>query len=153
MRLYTIFFLLLSTLLFSQRTKFKEKIDSVAYDNSLSTSNAKADKYKNALFYTQKAIIYSKTNNALEYQLIQTFNLGKLYYDVKKNDDAIEAFQSSILLSASLKQSHVQATTFYYLGMCFIKKRDFEKAKITFNKAQALFDILEISSSNDLLSL
>ena len=125
MRFFTLFFFLLSTLSFSQRSNSKQKIDSVSYYNFLSNSNVKANKYKNALYYTQKAIIYSKTYNRIEDQSIQTFNLGKLYYDVKKYDDAIEAFNSSISITTSLQQSSIQASTFYYLGMCYMKKKNF----------------------------
>ena len=121
MRFFTLFFFLLSTFLYSQRVRFNEKIDSVSYYNSLSNSNVKANNYKNALYYTQKAIIYSKANSDLEAQSLQTFNLGKLYFDLKKFDDAIEAFNSSISLSTSLEQSPIQAATFYYLGMCYMK--------------------------------
>lgn len=153
MRFFTLFFFLLSTLSFSQRNNSKQKIDSVSYYNFLSNSNVKANKYKNALYYTQKAIIYSKTYNRLEDQSIQTFNLGKLYYDVKKYDDAIEAFNSSISLSTSLEQSSIQASTFYHLGMCYMKKKNFAKAKICFDKAQSLYDALKITTSNDLLNL
>ena len=153
MRFFTLLFFLLSTLLFSQRNNSNEKIDSVAYYNFLSNSNVKANKYKNALYYTQKAIIYSKTYNHLEDQSIQTFNLGKLYYDVKKYDDAIEAFNSSISITTSLQQSSIQASTFYYLGMCYMKKKNFSKAKICFDKAQSLYDALKITTSNDLLNL
>lgn len=153
MRFFTLFFFLLSTLLFSQRNNSKQKIDSVSYYNFLSNSNVKVNKYKNALYYTQKAIIYSKTYNDIEDQSIQTFNLGKLYYDVKKIDDAIEAFNSSISLSTSLEQSSIQASTFYYLGMCYMKKKNFSKAKICFDKAQSLYDALLITNSNDLLNL
>ena len=153
MRFFTLLFFLLSTLLFSQRNNSNEKIDSVAYYNFLSNSNVKANKYKNALYYTQKAIIYSKSNSDLEAQSIQTFNLGKLYYDVKKYDDAIEAFNSSISITTSLQQSSIQASTFYYLGMCYMKKKNFSKAKICFDKAQSLYDALKITTSNDLLNL
>ncbi len=153
MRFYILFFFLFSTLLFSQGVRFNEKIDSVSYYNSLSNSNVKANNYKNALSYTQKAIIYSKTNSDLEAQSLQTFNLGKLYYDLKKFDDAIEAFNSSISLSTSLEQSPLQAATFYYLGMCYMKIEIFSKAKICFDKAQSLYNTLQITTSNDRLNL
>lgn len=139
--------------MYSQRVRFNEKIDSVSYYNFLSNSNVKANNYKNALFYSQKAIIYSKTNSNLKAQSIQIFNLGKLYYDLKKIDDAIEAFNSSISLSASLKQSPIQADTFYYLGMCYMKKENLSKAKICFDKAQSLYNTLQISNNTDLLNL
>lgn len=153
MRFFTLFFVFVSTLLFSQKNNFTEKIDSVSYYGNLSDSNVKANKYKNALYFTRKAINYSKVNNKLDALSSQTFNLGKLYYDVKKYEDAIEAFNMSISLSASLQPSPVQASTFYYLGMSYMKKGDFSKAKISFDKAQTLYETLGITNTADLLNL
>ena len=84
MKYFLLFFILISTFSFSQKKKSVEKIDSVAYYSNLRDSNVKVNKYKDALLYTQKAIIYSKKNNLIESQATQTFFLGKLYYDVNK---------------------------------------------------------------------
>lgn len=153
MRFFSLFFILFSTLLFSQKNNSVEKIDSVAYYSKLANSNVRENKYRNALYYTQKAINFSKANNKTEAQANQTYSLGKLYYDVKKYDDAIKAFDKSISLSKTLEPSSVQATTYYYLGMCYMKKKDFSNAKISFAKAQSLFDSLEITNTADLLNL
>ena len=130
-----------------------EKIDSVAFYNKLANSSVSKNQYKNALFYTQKAINFSKENNKTIDQVIQTFKLGKLYYDVKKYDDAIKAFDKSISLSKTLQPSSLQASTHYYLGMCHMKKRDFLNAKISFDKAKSLNDSLEITNTVDLINL
>lgn len=153
MRFFTLFFVFISTLLFSQKNNFDEKIDSVSHYSNLSDSNVKENKYKNALYYTRKAINYSKVNNRPEDQSFQTFLLGKLYYDVKKYDDAIEYFDRSILLAKSLQPSSSQASTFYYLGISYMKKGDFSKAKISFDKAQSLYNTLGITNTADLLNL
>ena len=153
MKSFIFFFILISTFSYSQKTKSIEKIDSVAYYSNLSDVNVKANKYKDALIYTQKAIHYSIKNNDSETQAKLTFNLGKLYYDVKKYDDAINAFNKSISLSKFLEPNSTQANTYYYLGMCYIKKREFDNATINFNKAEALYDPLKYTEAKDLINL
>ncbi|HSN47133.1 MAG TPA: ATP-binding protein [Flavobacterium sp.] len=130
-----------------------KKTDSVAFYNELSNSSVSENKYRNALYYTQKAINFSKENNKTADHVIQTFNLGKLYYDVKKYDDAIKAFDKSISLSKTLEPSSLQASTRYFLGLCYIKKEDFLNAKISIDKARSLYDSLEITNTVDLLNL
>ena len=153
MRFFTLFFIFVSALLFSQKNNLTEKMDSVSYYSNLSNTNIGENKYKNALYYTRKAINYSKVNNKIEEQSEQTFNLGKLYYDVKKYDDAIEALNKSMSLSKSLQPSSIQASTFYYLGMCYMKKEAISKAKICFDKSQSLYDTLQITNTADLINL
>lgn len=153
MRFLTLFIFLFGTLSFSQKNNLVEKIDSVAYYSKLANSSVSENKYRNALYYTQKAINFSKANHKKEAHANQTYSLGKLYYDVKKYDDAIKAFLKSISLSKTLKPSSIQATTYYYLGLCYMKKEDFSNAKISFDKAQTSYDSLEIKTTADLLNL
>jgi tetratricopeptide (TPR) repeat protein len=153
MKSFLLFFFLISTFSFSQKKKSFEEIDSVAYYSNLRNSNVKANKYKDALLYTQKAIHYSKVNAKTEAQASETYSLGKLYYDVKKYDDAIKSFNNSISLFKNLAPSSVQAATYYYLGMCYMQKSSFDNAKICFDKAQSLYDILEITYTADLINL
>ncbi|WP_395050789.1 ATP-binding protein [Flavobacterium sp.] len=153
MKSLLLFFVLVTTFSYSQKKSTIEEIDSVAYYSHLRNANVKANKYKDALLYTQKAILYSKVTNKTEAQASETSNLGKLYYDVKKYDDAIKAFNKSILLSKSLESTIVQASTYYYLGMCYMQKRSFDNAEICFDKAQSLYDILEITDTADLINL
>ena len=153
MRFLTLFFILVSTLSFSQKNNFAEKIDSVAYYGNLANSNISTNKYQNALYYTKKAINFSKVNNKTEDQANQAFRLGKLYYDVKKYDDATTTFNKNIPFFQSLEPSPTQAYTFYYLGMCYMQKAAFSNAKDCFHKAQSLFDTLKITNTADLLNL
>lgn len=153
MRLFTLFFILISSLLFSQKYNLTGKIDSVAYYSNLRDSSVKENKYKDALLYTQKAINYSKINNKPEAQASQTFSLGKLYYDVKKYDDAIKAFHKSISLSKGIKPNSIQASTYYYFGMCYMQKRSFGNAEICFDKAQSLYNTLKNTDTADLIDL
>jgi signal transduction histidine kinase/CheY-like chemotaxis protein len=153
MRIFSLLFIFVSYLSFSQKNNTTEKADSVTYYSNLANSNVSENKYRNALYYTQKAINFSKTNHKTETQSVQTFNLGKLYFDVKKYDEAIESFNKSISLSNILNPSLEQAKSYYFLGLCYLKKKDYSKAKASIDKAQSLYDNLKISNTADLLNL
>jgi signal transduction histidine kinase/CheY-like chemotaxis protein len=153
MKVILLFFLLISTFSYSQKSKSNGEIDSVAYYNNLSDSHVKANKYKDALNYTQKAIHYSIEINDSESQAIQTSKLGKLYYDVKKYDDAIKAFNKSLSLSKFFDSNATQAITHYYLGMCFMQKKEFNRAGINFYKAESIYNSLKITEASDLIKL
>ncbi len=147
------FFLLVSTFSFSQKKKPVEKIDSIAYYNNLRDVNVKANKYKDALHYTQKAIQYSKINHNTDALINENFSLGKLYYDVKKYDDALKYFNNSLTLSKTNTPNSLQATAYYYLGMCFMQKRSYTNAKYNFDQAESLYNTLEIIDHADLINL
>ncbi|WP_281298600.1 tetratricopeptide repeat-containing hybrid sensor histidine kinase/response regulator [Flavobacterium limnophilum] len=153
MKFYILFFILVSCLTFSQKNNTIEEVDSVSYYSNLANSNVSENKYRNALYYTQKAINYSKANQKTEAHSNQNFRLGKLYFEVKKYDDAIKAFNKSISLSNVLQPSSESAYSYYHLGLCYLKKKDFSKAKISFDKAQLLFDNLKITNTVDLINL
>ena len=145
--------LLVCSLVYSQKKTTFEKVDSIHYYNNLRDSNIKANKYKAALFYTQKAINYSEENDQIEAEADETFSLGKIYYNVKKYDDALKHFNSSISIYKNLKTSSTYASAYYYLGMCYMKKGSFSNAKICFDHAQSLYDALENTDSTDLINL
>lgn len=153
MKFLTAFFIFFSSLSFFQKSNATGKVDSVAYYGNLANSNKIENKYRNALYYTQKAINYSKEKHKIEDQAIQNFNLGKLYFDVKKYDEAINAFNKSIALSNVLKPSPKQAYSHYYIGICLIQEKEYSKAKISIDRAKSLFKTLKITNADDLLNL
>ena len=153
MKFLNLFFILISSVLFSQKNNLTEKIDSIAIYSKLAKTNASENKYRNALYYTRKAIVYAKVNNNTEARASQNFNLGKLYYDVKKYDEAIIAFNKSISFSNILHTTTEQANTFYYLGLCYVKIKDYSNAKKSFDKAQSLYNNLKLTNTTDLINL
>jgi len=153
MKQFLVILFLVSSLLYSQKKNSIEKIDSVSYYSNLRDSSIKKNKYKDALIYTQKSIIYSKVNTKKDTQASETFNLGKLYYDVKKYDDALKAFDKSIYLYENLDSSPIQASAYYYQGLCYIQKRKYDQAYYSFDKAQSLYDSLKITDVVDLINL
>ena len=153
MKLLNFFFIISSCVLFSQENKLPQKTDSITFYSDFAKSNANQNKYRNALYYTQKAIRFAKENNRIKALASQNFFLGKLYYDVKKYDEAINAFARSKMFVATTKPTSQQAFTYYLTGMCYIQKKDFANAKFNFDKAQFLYDALEITTTSDLINL
>lgn len=153
MKFFTLFFILVGLLSFSQQNNTTEKMDSVPYYGNLANSNVSENKYRNALYYTQKAIHFSTINHKTEAHSKQTFRLGKLYFDVKKYDEATSNFKKSISLSKNLAPSSELASSYYHLGLCYMKKKDFSSAKTNFNKAESLYQILKITNTVDLVNL
>lgn len=150
MKYLFIFIFFLNSFLYSQT---HEKTDSISYYSNLSSSNILNNKYKNALFYTQKAINYSKAIRNTEAQANQIYNLGKIYFDLKKYNDAIETFHKSITLYKDLKPTTTSAYSYYYLGVCYMEKSNFADAKICFDQTQSIFDELKITDTAEILTL
>src|SRR3970040_2045345 len=142
MKHFFVFIFFCNSFLYSQTN---EKIDSLTYYSNLSNSNIKTDKYKKALFYTQKAINYSLETRNIEGQADQSYRLGKIYFDLKKYNDAIKTFQKSIEFYKKLEPSSNYAYCNYYLGLSYIEKRNFNAAEICFNNAKSIFDKLRSS--------
>lgn len=150
MKHYIFFIVFFSSFLYSQT---KEKTDSIMYYSRLSNSHIKANKYKDALYFTQKAINYSKVNQKKESEALQTYHLGKIYFDLKKYDQAIKTFYKCVQLYKILPPSATYASTYYYLGICNKKIKDFNAAEIYFNKAQSINQSLNITDKRELILL
>jgi tetratricopeptide (TPR) repeat protein len=83
-------------ILYSQN---KESTDSISYYTNLANVSVKENKYKDVLYFTQKAINYCDNNGKTEDQAIQTYNLGKIYYDLNRYTDARKVLQKVLLCS------------------------------------------------------
>lgn len=147
---YLFIFIFFTSLLHSQKI---EKTDSISYYDNLSNYNIKINRYKDALFFIQKAITFCEANRKTEDQANQTFNLGKIYYDLAKYNDGIESFSESITLYETLPPSSRYAQTYYYLGVSHIKKENYTSAEICLNKAQSIFKELNIADFDEALKL
>ncbi|MEZ7497198.1 ATP-binding protein [Flavobacterium sp. Arc3] len=150
MRYLLVFMFFINSLLYSQT---KESTDSISYYTNQANSSIKEDKYKEALLYTQKAIDYCEKNNEIESQAIQTYNLGKIYYDLHKYNDANDIFKESISLFQSLPTSAEAAKSYYYLSLSYIEKKNYKAAETALNKALSIYKQLNIDTYDDLLNL
>jgi tetratricopeptide (TPR) repeat protein len=81
-----------------------------------------------------RTLFYSESNycdnNKTEDQAIQTYNLGKIYYDLNRYTDARESFET---LFQSLTPTVQSANTYYYLSLPIVKKNT--KLEISLNKS------------------
>lgn len=151
MKQYLLLLFLFQTVLYPQ----KRTVDSISYYSNLIKKNEKKNNYKDVLFYSQKSINYCKKNNKIEAEAIQNFNLGKIYFDLKLNNDAIEVFTNGINLfnTVSKKPNSKVADVYYYLSLLYIEKKNFNLAEISINKSEEILKKLNDYKHFDLISL
>jgi tetratricopeptide (TPR) repeat protein len=152
MRYFLLFIILISSLSFSQ-IKNSEKNDSVTYYLDLVKFNKRSDNYRNCLEYSQKALDYAnKTNN--QKAIADSYsNLGNIYLELKKIDDAIDVYIKSIAVYATLPISSEQAFTHYSIGICYMEKNNFAMADKNFITAGTFYEKMKISSASEMLNL
>ncbi len=145
-------FVLFPLCIFSQRNTVK-KIDSVSYYNELVKFHKKNNAFKECFYYSQKAVNFATVSNDKLQLAISYSNLGSLYYELNKSDDAIDKYLKSIAYYSTLPLSANQAFTFYNLGLCYMKKNNFSMAKTNFDKARSIYQTIKIPSAIELLNL
>jgi signal transduction histidine kinase len=152
MKHFLLFMFFFHSLLYSQ---IENKVDSVTYYSKLANENIKNNNYKKALSYTQKAINYCKKNKNIESQAVQTYNLGKIYFDLNLHNDAIELFGKSIVLfnSISKKPNNSVAKAYYYMSLCFVEKKNYILAESSILKTEEIQKKLKIKDQADLIRL
>jgi signal transduction histidine kinase/BarA-like signal transduction histidine kinase len=152
MKYFLILFFLIQTQLYPQK---KAPIDSVAYYSKLVADNEKKNNYKDVLLYTQKSINFCRKNHKTEVQADQTFKLGKIYFDLKLQNDAIEVFSKSIAIfnSISKKPTKEKALAYYYLGLTYIEKKKYTLAEASILNAEEIQRNLNITEYTDQINL
>jgi signal transduction histidine kinase/CheY-like chemotaxis protein len=150
MKYFLVYLFLFTSALFAQK---KESIDSTLYYSNLANTNIVVNKYKNAIYYTQKAINYSEANTNLYQQALQTFSLGKIYYKLKKNNDAIQFITESITVFENIPLCESYATAYYYLGLCQIQDANYSAAEISLNKSKSIRKELKLPDTDELINL
>jgi signal transduction histidine kinase/BarA-like signal transduction histidine kinase len=152
MKYYLLLFFLFQTLLYPQR---KAPIDSIAYYSKLAAENVKKNNYKDVLKYSQKSIDYCRKTNKTEAEAKQTFELGKIYYNLKLQNDAIEIFNKSIMLFNSLSKKPTKETVaaYYYLGLTYIEKKKYTLAETCILKAEEIRKKLNIQEYRNRINL
>lgn len=150
MKFFFVYLLFFNTLLYSQN---REKTDSTAYYISLNYPAVNDNNYKEALLLIQKAILIAETNDNTKEQASQNYNLGKLYYDLKKYDDAIESLLTSTALYDRIKPSSKAVAANYTLGLCYMSKDNYDKATSYFDKAESIHTQLNLNDSGQLFNL
>lgn len=138
-------FICMPIVLFGQ--KRSTKVDSTAYFIQLANFNKKTNNYKASLAFSQKAYNYAKATKNIKGQGNSLFSLGSTYFDLKKMNDAIETFTKSAEAFSQLPPTTDYALCYYNIGLCYMNLEEFTKAEVNFDKAQSIYDILKIDTS------
>ena len=139
-------FIFISTMSFGQKKSVK-KIDSTSYYIQLANFNKKTNNYKSSLAYSQMAYNYAKLNNDTKGKANALFFLGTTYFELKKTNDALETFLKSADLFSQLPPSTDYALSYYYIGLCYMNLAEFSKAENNFDKAQSIYKVLKIDTT------
>ena len=131
----------------------REAGDSVSYYQALSKHNLQDNNYRNALFFTQKAIQFAKKNNNNKEQALQEFNLGLILYDLNKYDDALISFLKSATLNNINISNNATASNYYHIGRCYMAKENYDEALLYFTKAENIFKQLNLASKSQEVKL
>lgn len=153
MRIYLLIFVLFNTLTFSQNKNTAAEIDSVKYYLELTLFNEKDNNYKNALYFTQKAIDFSHVQKNTLDEAKSYASMGHIYFELNKYDDAIENFKKSSFLYNQLPPSNEQAYNYYQLGMCFMEIGNDDKAEVYFDIAKSIYIDIKLPDAIELLNL
>ncbi|GAB3719347.1 ATP-binding protein [Flavobacterium koreense] len=152
MRYIFVLFFLLPIISFSQ-IKNSEKIDSTDYYIDLVKFNQKKNNYRNCLIYSQKALDFANKSNNQKSIADSYSNLGIVYLELKKIDDAIDVLVKSIAIYATLPLSSQQALAHYSIGVCYLEKNNLAMAEKNFNTAGGIYEKIKIPSAIEMLNL
>lgn len=152
MKHFTLFLILLSQLLFSQK-KTSIKADSVSYYLDLVKFNKQENNYKNCLKFSQKALNYALKANNQKAIADSYSNLGIVLLELKKYDDAIDVLIKSVAIYSTLSFSSEQAFTHYTLGVCYLQTGNFSMAENNFNTAEVVYKKIKMPSAIEMLNL
>lgn len=152
MKYFLLFIVFFHSLLYSQ---IENKADSVNYYSILASENIKNNNYKKALSFTQKSIEYCRKTKNIQAEAIETFNLGKIYFDLNLHNDAIELLGKSIVLfnKISKKPNSIVAKAYYYISLSCVEKKNYILAESSILKTEEIQKKLKIKDKADLIKL
>lgn len=153
---FVIFFLLVTFSSYSQSV-YKEvaKInDSTDYYLEIGLFNKEDKKsYKKAIEFTEKAIEYAKSKGLNDKLANSYLQLGNIYYDLEKNNLAIDYFIRAVNAFDTKEPKTNLALSYYGLGKCYLKKDNIKVAEIYFEKAAYLYEKLNFFEAIELINL
>ena len=117
---FWILLLVSSTMLSASTTQI---IDSISIYHNLSQYNFKIHNYEKALYFANKSLKYSQTTKNIEAQIERNFVLGKLYFDLKKYNEAQNYFEQSFQLNTKNPADFNKFKAIYFVGYCAIEKK------------------------------
>ena len=152
-----LFIILLSiylNLAFSQNEKkVEQKIDSGYFYIETANFNKNSKVFDKALENANKSIIYSQKNKNNFGIANGYFTLAGIYIDLKKYDDAIEKLIRAVSILNSISPTSKLALSYYNLGVCYLQKNNFERAESYFEKANSVYDVIDLSNAKQMINL
>jgi tetratricopeptide (TPR) repeat protein len=103
--------------------KIKRVQTAFPYYTNLANASVKENKYKTLLYFTQKAINYCDNNGKTEDKALQTYNLGKIYYDLNRYTDARESFYRKYFFVPKFTTYSSICQHVYYLSFPIVKNK------------------------------
>ena len=129
------------------------EIDSVKYYLDLSVFNEKDNNFKNALYYSQRAIDYANLHKNTLDEAKSYASMGHIYFELNKYNDAIENLSKSGFLYNQLEPSSAKAYNYYQLGMCYMEVENYAKAEKYFENAKSIYISIKLPDAIELLNL
>lgn len=109
--------------------------------NNIGLAYLKLNLRDSALFFLEKGLIYSRSNNNLESEMRIQNNLGLLFMENGDYPLAVRYFRQSIQLSKEIVNPYQEANGLLNLAQVFIKQRLFDSAFIYLNQAEPIINI------------
>ena len=145
-----VYLLFSQTILFSQNP---EIIDSLAFYSNSNFPLVVNNKYNEALKQAQTAIITAETSKDIKEQASENYNLGKLYFELNKYNDANGSFLKSAALYNNLKPDSKQLATYYHLSLSYFAKHKIDTSALYLEKAKTIQALLKNPDKSELLNL
>lgn len=129
-------------------------IDSTDYYLEIGLFN-KDDKksYKKAVEFTERAIDYAKSKKHTDKLADAYLQLANIYYDLEKNNLAVDYYIRAVNNFTKEKPKTNLALSYYGLGKCYLRKDNIKVAEIYFEKAAALYKLLNFDEAIELINL
>ncbi|MFD2910115.1 ATP-binding protein [Flavobacterium ardleyense] len=109
--------------------------------------------YKKAVEFTEKAIDYAKSTNNTNKLADSYLQLANIYYDLEKNNLAVDYYIRAVNSYDKDNPKTNLALSYYGLGKCYLKKDNIKVAEIYFEKAAALYKLLNFHEAIELINL
>ena len=120
------------------------KNDSASYYIQKSVFFEKNGDFQKANYNANKAIFLGQKTKNKTAIIDGYFTLSVIHIDLKKYDNAIENLLRTVSILNTIPQSSKLALAYYNLGLCYIKKNDFSTAEDYFNKANAVYESIDL---------
>ncbi len=153
MRGLLFFLILIYSFSYSNQKPSSNNLDINAYFENLNERNSVDINYNEKFNVTLKSLKKSIETNDSIAQMNQRFELGKLYFEIKRYDDAINSFKTNISLPKSFQNNFIQAQTNYFLSVCYNKKKEYDRAIGYINRTESILWFLKNSKNQNLIHL